>query len=208
MRRRQAGTSMRAALSNSTSSSSAMRPRSGLSSPAIMLMTLVLPAPDGPNSAVAPLSLANATSSANSPSCFSTWTDEHRQLPCKRCRRAPREPFRGDQRRKRDDDRNDHQLERGGVAARHLRERVDRRRDRLRLARNVGDEGDGGAELAERPREGEHHAGDDAGQRQRQRHGRESPDRIGAERRGCVFEPPVDGLDRQPDRRAPSAETP
>ena len=54
MRRRQAGTSMRASASNSTSPSSAMRPRSGRISPAIMLMMLVLPAPEGPNSAVAP----------------------------------------------------------------------------------------------------------------------------------------------------------
>ena len=54
MRRRCAGTSMRAALSNSTVSSSAMRPRSGVTRPAIMLTIEVLPAPDGPNSAVTP----------------------------------------------------------------------------------------------------------------------------------------------------------
>ena len=45
----------------------------------------------------------------------------------------------------------------------------------------------------------EHHAGDDAGQRERQRHGEERPEPVGAERRRGVFEPPVDRLERQPD---------
>ena len=40
--------------SNSTVSSSTMRPRSGVTSPAIMLTSEVLPAPEGPNSAVTP----------------------------------------------------------------------------------------------------------------------------------------------------------
>ena len=44
------------------------------------------------------------------------------------------------------------------------------------------------------------HAGDDAGSDERQRHGHEHPDRIGAERGGCILEPAVDRLDRQPDR--------
>ena len=52
MRRRCAGTFTRAALSNSTVSSSAMRPRSGAIRPAIMLTIEVLPEPDAPNSAV------------------------------------------------------------------------------------------------------------------------------------------------------------
>ena len=62
-------------------------------------------------------------------------------------------------------DRDEGEAQRAGVAARHLREGVDRRRQRLRLARNVGDEGDGGAELAHRLGEAQDHAGDDAGQR-------------------------------------------
>ena len=39
-----------------------------------MLMTLVLPAPDGPNRTVAPVSPANLALSENSPSFFSTST--------------------------------------------------------------------------------------------------------------------------------------
>ena len=60
MRRRDTGTSMRAFESNSVSPSSTMRPRSGRVRPAIMEMMLVLPAPDGPNSAVQPPAASNA----------------------------------------------------------------------------------------------------------------------------------------------------
>jgi len=58
MRRRWAGTLVRVALSNSTLSSSAMRPRSGVSKPPIMLTMEVLPAPDpfAWTTAAAPLS--------------------------------------------------------------------------------------------------------------------------------------------------------
>ena len=67
---------------------------------------------------------------------------------------AAGEPLRRDQRGERDDDGDDDEPPRRGVAAGDLRERVDRGRQRLRLARDVGDEGDGGAELAERLGEG------------------------------------------------------
>src|SRR5450830_1228816 len=125
MRRRQAGRSMRAASSNRTSSSSTMRPRSGRSNPAIMLMMLVLPAPEGPNKTVAPLSLANRAFNENSPSFFSTSTTSMSGSVEPRGGAAG-EPVRRDQRGQRDDHGDDHQLQRGGVAARHLRERVDR----------------------------------------------------------------------------------
>src|SRR3546814_10213468 len=46
---------------------------------------------------------------------------------------------------------------------------VERQGQGARLAGDVGDEGDGGAELAEAAREGEHRPGEDARQRQRQR---------------------------------------
>ena len=84
MRRRQTAKSMRAASSNSTSPSSTMRPRSGRSNPAIMLTTVVLPAPDGPYRTVAPVSLANFAVTANSPSFFSTSTASIIQAPCNR----------------------------------------------------------------------------------------------------------------------------
>ena len=86
--------------------------------------------------------------------------------------------------------------------------RVDRRRNRLRLAGNIRHEGDGGAELAQRAGKAQHHAGDDARQSQRQRDGEKHQAPVGAERRGGVFELAVDRLERKPDRAAPSAESP
>src|SRR6185437_7437008 len=159
MRRRQAGTSMRASPSNRTSPSSLIWPRSGLSSPAIILMTLVLPAPEGPNKTVAPLSLANDALSVNAPSVFSIFIVST-SLSVQPRGGAARQPFRCDKRGERDDHGDGHQRERGAIAARHLRERVDRRRDSLRFAGNVGHEGDGGAEFTEGAGEGQHHAGD------------------------------------------------
>src|SRR5690348_2960705 len=117
---------MRAARSNKVSPSSTMRPRSGSSRPAIMLIRLVLPPP----------AASKAASIAKSPNLFSTSTDSILRSVQPRGRPS-RQPFRGHQRGERDDDGDYHQLERGGVAARHLRERVDRRRDGLRLARDV-----------------------------------------------------------------------
>src|SRR6185437_13162531 len=142
MRRRQAGTSMRASPSNRTSPSSAIRPRSGLSSPAIMLMTPVLPAPEGPNSTVAPLLLANDALSVKAPSFFSISTVST-SLSVQPRGGAARQPFRCDQRGERDDHGDDNKRKCRAIPARHLRERIDRRRNGLRLARNVGDEGDG-----------------------------------------------------------------
>src|SRR4029077_3290369 len=78
-------------------------------------------------------------------------------------RSAPGHPLRG---RESDDgkqDREDGQSQRLRVTARHLRERVDRKRQRLGLSRNVGDKGDGRAELAEGARERPGRPCDDAG---------------------------------------------
>ena len=87
----------------------------------------------------------------------------------------------------------------GSFAARHLGVGVDRQRHGLGDAGDVADEGDGGAELAERPGEGEHEAGEDAGERQRQGDRRQHADAAGAERRGGGAEARVDRLDRQAD---------
>src|SRR5665213_1152580 len=199
MRRPAAGTSIRAAESNSVSPSSEILPRSGLSSPAIMLIRLVLPAPEGPNRTVAPLSLANSAFTENSPSFFSTSTVSILGPVQTRLRTAG-EPFRRDQGGERNDDGDDHQRERSPVSARYLPQRVDRRRNGLRLAGYIGDVSDGGAELTERAGKGQHHAGDDAGQRQRQRDGEEQPHPVGAQGRCGVFQPPIDRFDREPDR--------
>ncbi len=88
----------------------------------------------------------------------------------------------------------------GGIAVGRLDQRIDRRRNGLGLAGNVGDEGDGGAELADRLGKAEHHAGQYARQRQRQGHGGEHLPWCGAERARCLFQPAVDRLDRQPYR--------
>src|SRR6185369_15965837 len=148
MRRRWAGTSVREALSNSTVAWSAIRPRSGVNRPPIMLTMEVLPAPDGPNSAVAPPPVSNFAAIGNSPSRFSTST-ESISVSVITHAGAAGEPLRRDERRERDDDRDDDEASRSGIAAGDLRQRVDRRRKGLRLARDIGDEGDGGAELAE-----------------------------------------------------------
>src|SRR5436190_6074885 len=198
MRRRCAGTLVRVALSNKTVSSSAMRPRSGVTRPAIMLTIEVLPAPEGPYSAVAPPSVSNRAAIAKSPRRFSTSTKSISVSVIAHAG-APREPLRRNQRRERDHDGDDDKAGRGGIAVRDLREGVDRSRQRLRLAGNVGDEGDGGAELAERLGEAQHHAGDDAGQCERQRDGEKDPRPAGAKRGGGVLQPAVDGLERQPD---------
>src|SRR5450830_1219274 len=103
MRLHQAGTLMRAASSNKTSPSSTIRPRSGRNSPAIILMMLVLPAPDGPNNAVAPLSPENSAFKENSPSCFSTSTTSILS-PMETRGGTPDKPIRRDQCSERDDD--------------------------------------------------------------------------------------------------------
>src|SRR5215212_1171824 len=172
MRRRCAGRLTPVVESNSTVSSSTMRPRSGVTNPAIILTKVVLPAPDGPNNAVTPLFASKRTASEKSPSFFSASTDSI-SISVEAGAGAARQPFGGDQRRERDDDGDDNQPARRAFATRHLHEGVDCRRDGLRLAGNIGHEGDGGAELAQRLGEAEHHAGDDARQGQRQRNGQE-----------------------------------
>src|SRR5262245_30490253 len=126
-----------------------MRPRSGATRPAIMLTIEVLPEPDAPNSAVTPPAVSNFAASENSPSLFSTSTASI-SIPVVSHAGTPREPLGCDQRGERDNDRHQYKSHCRGVATGHLRQCVDRGRDRLRLAGDVGDEGDGGAELAER----------------------------------------------------------
>src|SRR4051812_47038913 len=149
MRRRCAGTCRAAAVSSSSSPSSAMTPRSGLSRPAIMLTSEVLPAPDAPNRPVTRPSLANAASMKKSPSCFETSTrsiSASMQAPGG----AAGKEFGGDQRGHGDDDGDYDQAQRRGIAIGSLDQRVDCRRDSLGFAGDIGNEGNGGAELADR----------------------------------------------------------
>src|SRR5262245_57830194 len=149
MRRRCGGTSIRRARSNSTSSSNVMRPRSGLIRPAIMLTIVVLPPPEGPNSAVAPPTVSNLATIGKLPNRFSTST-RSMSFSVEARAGAARQPFGRDQRDQRQGDRDDDQPQCRAVPGGYLRVGVDRRGNRLRLAGNVGDERDGGAELAER----------------------------------------------------------
>src|SRR5450432_1664314 len=172
MRRPCGGRLMRLSESNSTVWSIVISPRSGATSPAIMLTSVVLPAPEGPNTPVTPLPLWKRALREKSPSRFSTSTPSI-LFPVEAHAGAARKPFGGDQRGKRN--RNGHQHQAAGrrISVGHLGVGVDGGRDGLRLARNVGHERDGGAELAERLGEAEQDAGNEAGQRQRQRHGQE-----------------------------------
>ena len=88
-----------------------------------------------------------------------------------------------------------------------LDQRIDRRRNGLGLAGNVRHEGDGRAEFADRLGKAEHHAGEHAGQRQRQRDGEEHPPGRCAQR----ARPPAPAGGRPPrstaGSAAPAAET-
>jgi len=110
-----------------------------------------------------------------------------------------RDPFRHENRREGDAERYQGQPERPGFAAWNLREGVDQRRQRLRLAGNIRHEGDGGAELAHGAREGENGAGDDPGQNERQRDRGEHPEPARAEGRCRLFQPDIDRLDGELD---------
>src|SRR5688572_15081677 len=124
MRRWCDGTLTRAAESNSTASSRTIRPRSGVSRPAIMLTSVVLPAPDGPNSAVTPPAAWKRATKEKSPSFFSTSTDSTSISEETRAG-AARQPFGDDEGSQRNDNRDDDKASGGGFAARHLHEGID-----------------------------------------------------------------------------------
>src|SRR5882724_3472409 len=149
MPRRCGGALKAPAESNSSVPLHMMRPRSGVTSPATMLTIEVFPAPDGPYSAVTPSGVSNFATMAKSPSFFSTSTVSM-SAPVQSRAGAARQPFGSDQRDQRYRDRNEHQPPGGGISVRDLRVGVDRGRYGLRLTRDVGDERDRGAELAQR----------------------------------------------------------
>src|SRR6185503_14185686 len=172
----------------------AMRPRSGLTSPAIAFTSVLLPAPERPKSATMGASAAKRASRRNPPCISVTSTSSMGRLGAAA---AAHEPFREGERRDRERDGEEREAQDLVVVTGGLRERVDRERQRLRLARDVRDEGDRGAELTERAREGEDRAGDEARPCEGQRHGKEHPKRARAERARRELDAPVDGVDRQ-----------
>ena len=138
-----------------------MRPASGRTSPAIMLTSVVLPAPDGPNSPVTGPSLSNAMARSRSPTAYAG-QGRAPSFPVQPACRAACEEFGRQQRRHCDHDGDDHKAQRGGVTRRRLRIGIDRGRDRLGFARDIRHEGDGRAEFAQRLGEAQQRAGDDA----------------------------------------------
>src|SRR5947209_9733819 len=169
MWRRCGGRLTRPAESNSSVPLTAMRPRSGVKRPAIMLTIDVLPEPEGPNRAVTPSGVSNFTATLKSPSCFSTSTTSM-SAPVQPGAGAPREPFGRNKRDQRDDDCYNDEPRSRRIAAGDLQIGIDRRREGLGFARNIRHERNGSAEFAERFGKTQHHAGDDAGDGQRQCH--------------------------------------
>src|SRR5262245_34239976 len=133
-----------------------MRPRCGSISPAIMLTTEVLPAPERPNSAVTRASVSNATSRSRAPTLRATSIRSIFALS--RLRRAPREELRREQRCQRHCYRDEAEPQRLQIAVRNLRIGVDGKRQGARFARYVRDESNRGAELPETARETKQHA--------------------------------------------------
>src|SRR5262245_19637086 len=199
MRRWCVGRLMRVLESNSTVSAMAMRPRSGVTRPAIMLTSVVLPDPEGPNRAVTPFAVAKRAAIVNSPRLFSTSTAS--TLLSMEAHAGPaRQPFGEHERHERNRDRDQHQASGSSIAARRLGVGVDRGRDCLGLAWDVGNERNRRAEFAERLGKAEHAAGDQPRQRERQRYGGKDSQSVGTERRGGLLELLIDRLDGKPDR--------
>src|SRR3982074_2611662 len=115
MTRRCAGRFPPPAEANSSVPLHGMWPRSGITSPATMLMIEVLPEPDGPNSAVTPSAAWNFAAMVKSANCFSTSTLSM-SAPVQPHAGAACEPFGADQRDQRDHDRDQHETPGSGIA--------------------------------------------------------------------------------------------
>ena len=176
--------------------SSRMRPSSGVSKPASMRSSVVLPQPDGPSSAKNSFSRM----SSETPSTAATGPKRLVTLSMARSVRgvahgversaveALRETQRGDADRH-DDGRQRVDLRRDAEAD----HRVDLHRQRGRGAPGAGGE-EGDDELVDREREGEQRAGDDGRQDHRQRDAAEGGERRGAEIGRGLDDRPVEDL--------------
>src|SRR6266851_4028955 len=119
MRRRRAGTKIARSVSVRTSPSTIICPRSGRRSPAIALISEVLPAPERPNSAVRPPALSNAASSAKLPKwCWTATLSTSKSLGA--ARRPLDQHLGNEQGGERDRDRHQGQPKRRQIAARNL----------------------------------------------------------------------------------------
>ena len=155
-----------------------------------MRRRVVLPAPLGPSTAsVSPGATARSTSTSRAPACA---------LPCDRQRGhgAPSQRSRSPASTDHRDGEEDQAQEDGGVDV-GVEEVVDRQRHRLGLAREAAGEGDGGAELAERPRPGQRGTGAERATDRRQRDVPEDEPRRRAQRARGVLEAAVDPAQRR-----------
>ena len=125
-----------------------MRPRSGRSSPAIRLITVVLPLPERPKSAVTPGVAARMRLEIEVAAAQGDVDFEHGSTPDAAPQRA-RRPLGEHQPAQPEQEREPRQPRGERIATGRLQRRVQRKRQRARLARNVGGEGDDRAELAE-----------------------------------------------------------
>src|ERR1700757_2397442 len=126
---------MPAAASKSTRPAIAMRPASGLSSPASMLTRVVLPAPDRPKRARTPVAGSAALAvKLKPPRRFSTEISSIAPLAADARMDAPRQRLRSDEGGKRQDQRDDRKPEGGKVALGLLGQGIDGDGDRAGLA--------------------------------------------------------------------------
>src|SRR5712691_3742503 len=130
MRRRRVAMKTPCSVSVSTTPSTTMRARSGRKSPAIALISEVLPAPERPKRAVRPPALSNAASRTKLPKRCATATLSMSE-PVRAAARPLDHRFGDEQCGERDRDRDEGQPQRGEIAAGNLEEGVDRGRQRL-----------------------------------------------------------------------------
>src|SRR4030095_8544982 len=184
------------ALSNSVTSPMRTCPRRGRVTPAMALTSVLLPAPERPNSPTTGASAAKRARSTQLPTCCSGSTS----IIGLRSGGACGQPFGSDERENGQHDRYDAEAPRLRVATRCLRQCVDGQRQCFRLAWDVGNECDRRAELAETAGERQQNAGDDARQSQGKRDRREHPRARAAQSLGCRFETLIDAVDGKANR--------
>src|SRR5690606_37409609 len=169
------------------------------SSPATQRSKVVLPAPEGPKSALTPRAgSARSTSSVNP-----RRSARKRSSRCAGCSATGRGRTRATARGKVDEEeRDEREREQHGrqpvclPVVESLHVIVDRDRQYPRLAGNVAADHEHHAELADRVRKGQHDRRDDPGARERQRHAEEPDDRPGAQRCRDLERPRADRRER------------
>src|SRR5258708_4435798 len=200
MRRRSTGSAIPARVSVRTSSPSATSAESAPMSPEMMLTSVVLPLPERPKSAMTPG--VGAAKLARSEKCARSRTTETRSmlLAAEPRPHAAHHQLRGQKAEQPEPEGQYREAQREFLSSRGLHRRIERERQRACHSRNVGREGDDGAEFPEPGRKCGHGSGEYSGQHQRQGDGEEAIHGSGAERARRLLESPIDVLERQADR--------